>query len=268
MSIITLSNIGDKVADEYPSASTDDVTAANFPALVAAWLSDKNVSNTWTDVIGGLVLTRNTGDMDQNANGTITTGAISNTPPAASTLLPGTKTVMLIHTGTFFTTNLGSSVGTPSVNDGFGFLRSGSIYYADSNFGATYHVVPLAVDGVPAAAGVSGGTDGVVTGIIINFSGHSVSNTTDDGLSVGHCFEHDGTTFNIGLGSSGTGAGDQSAGIDSVTTDEAILTQGGHEHYGIYVLAFTNYPANWKDAVAWMQANPTKGLYPGFIGMS
>lgn len=221
-----------------------DTTSDNFPACVFALRPESILSTTQCrDVIGGVILNKSGGGFVNNGNGTFTggTGAVTSLTGTLPSPLATGKNPMLIVIGTMADAGkfyLGADSSTAA---GYGINTSGGVFVTRDNL--QFHTTPNLT-----MAGISAG------GILLSL---------DCANNAGAVHAYSGSTYETGATSVGVGT---LAGTWGALNQDVKMTDAG-PYYGIYALHWTTIPSadECQRAIAWMAANPTLGLYPGWL---
>lgn len=222
------------------------VNNTNFPACIFAITPDSVIApNQLRDVIGGTVWTLSAGILTNNGNGSFSRNATAGTFSLTSGAMPamGNSDPMMLVVGTLADTDqvvIGDNTG--GTGPGLG-LKVGTVSDAFAGrVAANFHSIGnIAKVGLTAGAFLSVFDQSANTGAVhlYDTSYETVASTATLGTLTGTW-----TAFAPAL-----------AVPVSVTLN------------GIYILKWIEKPPadECKAAVAWMAANPTLGLYPGWL---
>lgn len=222
-------------SDSYPAFDV-----ANFPACILALTTDSVTSSTvLTDLVNGVVFTATAGTVVDNGDGTFTrdnAGVFNHSAFATF----GTDDGMLVVVGTQSNSDkasFGDLAGFPILEYG---TAGGFIGINISN----NHAIPTqTASGISTGCGITAFDNSANTGSVNTFSGGT--------------YEADATSVSAG----------SLTGTWGNTTANKFKLAASTVWYGIYLMKWTAVPdANEiKRAAAWMAANPTRGLYPGWL---
>lgn len=253
----------------YSAFTTDDVTTANYPALAYAWTSDYGFTpgSAWVDRIHGASIgTLASSTLD--ANGAVKVGAVDPPTLAGVDYLPGTNDMLILCVGYILS---GHHFGFGDLDSGAseaaGVRTEASSSWIVTDAGATNYSEVVALGAT--AVGASSSAPGCI-GLMIDWNGDAQDVGAD---TLGAAWSFKTTEAGVHtLNNPGTIAtgNDINDGLTTLTEDTLIIPGGvACALYGVYALYFTSgvpAAANLKAATQWMVANPTKGLYPGWIG--
>lgn len=225
-----------------------DLALSNFPACIFAITPESvgGAGKTLTDRIGGAVFTLGgAGILTNNGNGSFSRDAVAGSFTKTSGTMPtiGANDGMLIVVGTL------ADAGQVSIGDPTG--GTGETGAAVLTSGA--------VAGIGRAAG--------------NF--HTLPDLTKAGISAGGIMTAWDASANTGAVHTYDSGGYETAATTPVgtiagtwaITNSALAIPVSTTLNGIYYMKWTDIPPaeECKRAIAWMAANPTLGLYPGWL---
>lgn len=257
----------------YSAFTTEDVTVSNYPCLVEAWTSDYGVAAgvSWTGRISGTIINQAFASSTfDSTNGCVIVGAAAKPYAGGVTgLLPGTDDLLIINVG-YVIAGQGFGFGDFLLGSGqaAGVENGTSTSWVVTDSGATFFSEVPTIGN--AAIGSAAATPGCF-GIMVDWNGDA----QDDGAdTLGSAKPFKCTEAGVvTIGNAGTiGAGQNiNAGLSTLTEDRFYVPGGATTAiYGTYILKFSNGlpPAAFITAMSqWMTSNPTKGLYPGLVGI-
>lgn len=234
-------------------------TAANFPGLKHFFMCNEATGSVnMVDSIAGLtVKSNNDATVTNNADGTLTLGAIKDIIVSGAVVSPGTKKTLLIWAGK-------PSSTIPSIT--FGDVTDGTVRGYKSN----------ATSGAPVVASNSGSLISGTAGLAGNGSQAQVRcllmdwGTDGTGGTFGvTAYDFDGTTWTARAAVSLATA----TGITTIS--QAITFQANARPAFIQIWHMTAVPGNIRNAVTWTYAMAMtsslgyrKLAYPGWAGLT